>query len=136
MKRLLLIACTAAAMFAQTAQITGLVADPSGAVVPNATITIVNIETGTHNSAASNAQGYYTVPLLDPGNYQVRVETKGFRPLIRSGVRLQVEQIARLDFTLEMGQLSEAVEVTGTAPLVDSETSALGQVINNKSIVE
>jgi hypothetical protein len=123
-------------MLAQNAQVTGRITDPSGAVVPAAQIIIVNEATGAKWSAASNDLGYYTVPRLEPGAYRIRVEAAGFKPVVRSGLRLQVEQVARIDFALDLGQVAEAVEVSGEAPLVESETSSLGQVINNKSIVE
>ena len=116
--------------------ITGRVADPSGAVVPNAQVAVTNEATGARWSAVSNDSGYYTVPLLEPGAYRIRVEGAGFKPVVRAGVRLQVEQVARIDFALELGAVAEAVEVSGEAPLVESQTSSLGQVVNNKSIVE
>ena len=121
---------------AQNAEITGRVTDPGGAVVPGAAVVITNAATGNTFPVTTNAQGYYTVPGLIPGAYEVRVTAGGFKPVRRTGVALQVEQVARLDFALELGQLSEQIEVTGTPPLVESETSNLGQVINNKSIVE
>ena len=124
------------ALFAQTAEITGRVIDPTGAVVPEAHVTISNVETGAHYASPTNSEGYFSAPRLDPGKYKVEVKAAGFKPVVRSGIVLQVEQVARLDFTLELGNVNEQVEVSGTAPLVESETSSLGQVINNKSIVE
>ncbi|MEO7651855.1 MAG: carboxypeptidase-like regulatory domain-containing protein, partial [Bryobacteraceae bacterium] len=121
---------------AQTAQITGRIADPTGAVVPAANVSVTNVDTGDKRNTTSNEQGYYTVLFLEPGNYQVQIQANGFKPIVRSAVKLQVEQVARLDFKVELGNVNETIEVAGAAPLVDSETSAVGQVINNKSIVE
>ncbi|MGH9657521.1 MAG: carboxypeptidase regulatory-like domain-containing protein [Bryobacteraceae bacterium] len=123
-------------LVAQTAQITGRITDPSGALVPGVDVLVTNAGTGDRRDAASNDQGYYTVPFLVPGDYQVQVQKAGFKAALRSGIRLQVDQVARLDFSLEVGGVAESIDVTGTAPLIDSETSSIGQVINNKSIVE
>jgi hypothetical protein len=127
---------TATAIYAQTAEITGRVTDPSGAVVPAAQVTITNVETGSHYGLRTNADGYFTAARLDPGKYRAEVKAPGFKPVLRNGIALQVEQVARVDFMLEVGNMTEQVEVSGTAPLVESETSSIGQVINNKSIVE
>jgi hypothetical protein len=123
-------------LLGQNSQITGRVSDPTGAVIPNAQVTLTNEGTGVKWNAVSNAVGYYTIPLLEPGSYRIRVEGSGFKPVVRSAVRLQVEQVARIDFTMELGQVSETVEITAEAPLVESETSSVGQVVNNKTIVE
>jgi hypothetical protein len=124
------------AALAQGAEVTGRVTDPTGAVVPAAEVTVLNLETGVHHPAHTNNDGYYSVPSLDPGKYQVDVKAAGFKPVVRTGVVLQVEQVARIDFKIELGNVTETVEVAGTTPLVESETSSLGQVINNKAIVE
>ena len=120
----------------QNAEITGRITDPTGAVIPSAQVTIKNVETGTQYPTHANDGGYFTVARLDPGRYQVEVKASGFKPIVRSGILLQVEQVARVDFALEVGTITERVEVSGTAPLIESETSSIGQVINNKSIVE
>ncbi|MBL8230532.1 MAG: TonB-dependent receptor [Bryobacterales bacterium] len=133
---LLLLLLAVSPGLAQNAEITGRVADPAGAVVANAEVVVTNSGTGNLFPTVTNGQGYYTVRGLIPGTYQVRVSAVGFKPVLRSGVVLQVEQVARLDFALELGQVTEQIEVTGTPPLVESETSNLGQVINNKSILE
>jgi len=136
MLRLFAILIATLSLAAQTAQITGRVSDPSGAIIAGASISVRNVSTGDQRTASTNENGYYTVPLLEPGQYQIRVESTGFRAVVRSGVTLQVEQAARLDFILELGQLTEVVDVRGEAPLVESETSSVGQIVNNKSIVE
>ena len=122
--------------WAQGAEVTGRVTDPSGSVIPTADVVVLNIETGVRYPTHTNGDGYFSVPQLNPGKYQVEVNASGFKPVVHTGIVLQVEQVARVDFKLELGNVTEKVEVTGTAPLVDSETSDVGQVINNKSIVE
>jgi outer membrane receptor protein involved in Fe transport len=134
--RLLLLCLTATSLLAQNAEVTGRVIDPAGTVVPNAAVTVRNTATGIAMERVTNSQGYYTAANLIPGEYSVRVSAPGFKPILRSGLTLQVAQVARLDFALEIGQVSEQIEVTSTVPLVESETSNLGQVINNKSIIE
>src|SRR5438034_1192986 len=121
---------------AQSGEITGRVVDPSGGLVARAEIAVTNVDTGSRLQAQSNTEGYFTVSRLDPGRYRVEVKASGFKVAVRSGIALQVEQVARLDFTLEVGAVNEKVEVAGMAPLVESETSSVGQVITNKSIVE
>lgn len=134
--RVLLLVSWPLMLFGQNAQITGRITDPSGAVVPGAEITVTNTETGEKRAIKSNMQGYYTALFLAPGAYQVQVQAEGFKPYVQTGVKLQVEQVARLDFRLELGNIAEKVEVSAEAPLIESETATVGQVINNKSIVE
>ena len=120
--------------YAQQATVAGRVTDPSGAVLPGATVVLINVETGIKTQVTSNVQGLYTIPLVPPGNYTLSAELSGFRPATRTGITLGVQQVARLDFTLELGGLAETVDVG--APLAESQTSSLGQVIDNKRIVE
>src|SRR5262245_61993273 len=87
--------------FGQTAQVTGRVSDSSGAVVPGAQVTVNNQKTGLARDSVTNGEGYYTIPLLPPGEYRIAVKKDGFKPVVRPGVALNVEQVARLDFTLE-----------------------------------
>src|SRR5215831_9948903 len=87
-------------VLAQSAQITGRVTDSTGAVVPGAGITVHNVATGVDRSASTNQDGYYTVPLLQPAEYRVMVEHRGFKPVTRSGVVLEVDQRAELNFAL------------------------------------
>ena len=83
---------------AQTARIAGRVTDRTGAVVPGASVTVTNSETGAERKVAANEEGYYAAPLLLPGEYRVTVEHAGFKPITRAGVKLDVDQRAELDF--------------------------------------
>jgi len=133
----LLFACPFAASAQQeTATITGEVKDATGAVVPQAVVTITNIATNISVKTETNEQGSYTVPSLRPGDYTVTVEKSGFNKTLRSGVTLQVNQFTRIDITLQTGQVSEVVEVTGGAPLLETETSSRGSVIDRRKIVD
>jgi len=121
--------------FAQTAQVTGRISDQAGAILPGALITITNVDTGISRESVSNNEGYFTIPLLKPGEYRVMVKKDGFKPLVQSGVTLQVEQVARLDYTLETGALTETVSVTaGTTAALETETSSLGKVVDQQRI--
>ena len=120
---------------AQTAQVTGRVSDASGAVVAGAQVTLTNQANGFKRETVSNSEGYYTIPLVQPGTYDVKVHVEGFKPVVRSGVVLNVEQVARLDFSLEAGALSETINITSDTPLLNKETSSVGQVVDNKTVV-
>ena len=117
-------------------QITGLVADPSGLAAPGAVVTVRNQETGVIRQAESNHTGNYAAPLLDPGLYTVTVRKEGFRQAERSGVLLNVNSIVRLDFTLEIGAVSEAVSVTAEPPLLQTSESSLRSVVDNRKVIE
>src|SRR6185503_8950482 len=119
-----------------TATITGEVKDASGALVPGAAITVTNIGTNITVTTVTNDEGTYTVTSLRPGDYTVTVEKTGFSKSLRSGVNLQVNQFARIDITLQAGQVSETIEVASGAPLLETETSSRGSVIDQKKIVE
>src|SRR5215831_18583741 len=122
--------------FSQTAQVTGRVNDPNDAVVPGTKVIATNQGTGLKRETVTNDDGYYTIPLLPPGSYELTVQKDGFKPISRSGITLQVEQVARLDFKLEIGATSETVQVTGAAPLLQSESTSLGQVIATRPVSE
>jgi len=124
------------AALAQTAQITGRVTDPSGAVIPGASITVANVATGVDRQVTTNEAGYYTVPLLPPGQYRVAVQQQGFKPITRSGIILEVDQRAELNFTLEVGALTEQIEVTAAVAQLNTVEASQGQVIENQRIVE
>ncbi|MEK6320856.1 MAG: TonB-dependent receptor [Acidobacteriota bacterium] len=133
----LLFACPLTVLAQQeTATITGEVKDASGAVVPQAMVTVTNVGTNISVKIETNDQGSYTVSSLRPGDYTVTVEKSGFNKTLHSGVTLQVNQFARIDITLQTGQVSEVVEVTGGAPLLETETSSRGSVIDQRKIVD
>jgi hypothetical protein len=134
----LLASLCASGAFAQTptASITGQVKDSSGAAVAGAKVSARNLDTNIERSATTSENADYTIPLLSVGRYEVRVEKSGFRAEVQSGLVLQVDQRARIDFSLQVGQVSETVEVSASAPLLTSETSAVGSVVDNRKVVE
>ena len=126
----------AVAASAQTAQLNGRITDATGAVVPEATVTVRNSATGAEREAKTNALGLYTVPLLSPGDYEIRVQQTGFKPIVQAGVHLEVDQRATADFSLEVGTLSEQVEVRSSVSRLNTVEASQGQVIDNQRIVD
>src|ERR1700722_7619147 len=122
--------------FAQTAgQITGQVTDASDAIVVGAIVTVTTSQTNVARTTTTNSAGDYTFPAIPPGVYNVKAEMPGFKSEVRQGVELEVEQIARIDFHLQVGAVTDTVEVTGGAPVLDTESATVGTVIDNDRIV-
>jgi hypothetical protein len=118
-----------------SAEITGTVTDKTGALVAGAEIVIVNTKTGTERKAVSNEGGAYTIPFLTPGDgFTVTVQKPGFRQAKAENLRLEVNQVARLDFALEVGAVTESVNVSASAALIEADSSAVGQVVETKAI--
>ena len=127
----------AGSLSAQTlGTVTGEVKDSTGAVVVGAAVTVRNTATNGLREAATNEEGVYSIPALNPGIYDVKAEKPGFKAASRTAIELQVQQTARIDFTLEVGQVSETVEVTGAAPLLTTENATVGTVIEQKRITD
>lgn len=119
-----------------TATLVGSITDATSASINGATVTVTNRDTSLSRSAQTNATGDYRIPALPPGFYRITVEQSGFKRSIIDEVELQVDQTARVDAVLQLGEVAESVEVTAAPPLVSSETSSVGQVIGNKQVVE
>jgi len=104
----LLVALSVSTLWGQTqGEITGEVADSSGALIPGAAVIVTNEGTNVSRQGTTNSSGVYSFPSLTPGTYRVRVETSGFQAEERSGIILQVQQVARIDFRMVVGQVSE-----------------------------
>src|SRR5688500_17970768 len=103
----------------QLATLVGTLTDSSGAALPRANVTVTNVRTGIENSTLTNASGDYVVPLLHAGEYKIAVELPGFKKLTKTGIVLQVAQKARVDLSLEIGEVTQEVTVEGAAPLVN-----------------
>jgi hypothetical protein len=129
------ILCAPLRSFGQTtATITGIVTDASGAVIPGVGITITNIETDQTRSATTNETGRYYAPALNPGNYKVSASLPGFEVVVRSGITLTVGNESVINFTLKPGQVSETVDVTGEAPLVQTTNSTVSELVSDLKI--
>lgn len=121
--------------FGQSAQVQGRVTDSSGALIPGASVTVTNTATGVALKSQTNNDGLYTVPFLQPGDYNILVEHTGFQPIRRSSVHLDVDQKAGIDFSMKVGSASQTVEVSTEAPLLETQSASMGQTIDTKTVI-
>src|SRR5213593_5215088 len=115
-------------------RILGSVKDPTGAVLPGATVNIIDTQRGLARTVTTDEAGQYNAPALNPGTYTVRVEFPGFKTLSRENVVVEVGRELRVDLTIEPGQQSETVTVNEAIPLVDTTSATLGGVLPNAAI--
>jgi len=134
----LIIACGAAIGSAQEfrGSITGRVVDNSGAAVANANVTVTNAATNVSSSTATNGDGDYTALYLTPGSYTVTVEATGFKKAIRQNIEIRVGDKLQVNLQLEVGNVSDTVNVTSDAPLLETNSATAGQVIDRRRISE
>ena len=133
--RLFLLALLAPAMlWSQSVQISGIVRDSSGFIIPGAMVTLTKEDTGVRHVSASNGEGYYAIPAAQPGVYKIRVSRIGFQTAIRMGVKLDVGERARIDFTLRAGMREDSIQVTAGQDLLDAQDSSVGTVIGRNLI--
>lgn len=133
---LLCVACArVAAQTAATGAITGTVVDSSGATVPDAAVTVTSAATGETRSVISAGDGNFRAALLPPGVYSVTVEKTGFKSVTQSNVRVAVTEIAKLNVVLQPGVIAEKVEVRANEEMVQTETTALGRVVDEQAVV-
>ena len=116
--------------------ITGTVKDTSGAVLPDAKIVVTNEGTNQSREVSTDKSGSYVVPSVLPGIYTISAELSGFKKAVQTGITLQVNQTMRSDFTLQVGEITQTIDVEAAAPLLQSETSTVGTVVDNKQVVE
>ncbi|MCI0624267.1 MAG: carboxypeptidase-like regulatory domain-containing protein, partial [Acidobacteria bacterium] len=110
----------------ELATLTGTVTDSSGGVIANADVTVTNQGTNISSTGRSNENGRYVVPSLKPGLYTVAVSASGFKKYVNTAVTLQVNQTARLDIELTVGEVTQEVTVSAEAPLLEVDTSGRG----------
>lgn len=120
----------------ESGKVVGTVHDTSGAVVAGARISVVNVDTNISRSATANSSGEYVVTELPPGTYTLATEREGFKKLVESAFKLDVNQVVRRDITLGVGSVTETVTVTAAEPLVETDTSSTGQVIEENRVHE
>jgi hypothetical protein len=117
-------------------ELLGTVTDPSGGVIPGASVTLLRVETNERRNVITSNSGNYSFPLIEPGEYRITVESPGFQRLEKTGIRVELQQKARVDFQLVMGSPTETVEVVAQVIQLKTEDAAVGQVIDNKRVVE
>src|SRR5262245_43416719 len=137
----LLVACLAVSYMPLQAQtfygsVVGNVADSNGAVVPNARILLINLGTSERRALETDADGNFKFVNLVPGNYRVELEKAGFKRLTREPVVVEVQSAVRLDLTLQIGDVTQVVEVTAQTPLIQPETTSLGQIVDSRKVQE
>ena len=115
-----------------TAAITGKVTDPSGGVIVGARVTAKDLDRGTVLQTATNDQGVYNLPRVPVGRYEIRAESQGFQTAIRPSLVLELNQTARVDFEMKVGEVTQTIEVSAAPPLLSTDTMQLGTVIDNK----
>jgi len=123
--------------WAQTGgEITGEVRDQSGAITANASVTVTNTATNVERSTTTNSSGIYSFPGLTPGGYQAKATASGFQTIVKTNIELQVQQVARVDFILAVGQATQSIEVSATGALLSTEDATVGTVIEQKRITD
>ncbi|MFZ1929714.1 MAG: carboxypeptidase-like regulatory domain-containing protein, partial [Candidatus Sulfotelmatobacter sp.] len=115
-------------------KIVGTVKDASGAIVSAATVTVTETQTNAEKKIDTNSAGEYVVTELKPGIYTVKAERAGFKTAVEAPFKLDINQVVRVDFSLVVGSVQEQVVVTAAEPLVESETSSIGQVIGESQV--
>lgn len=120
-----------------TGTITGSVRDASAALIAHAKITVTDsrTETGVF-STLTDATGRYSAPALKPSEYVITAEAAGFKKAVRRGVNLEVNQVVVIDFALEIGQVTQVTEVTAAAPLMQTQSAEMGDVVEHRRLVE
>ena len=119
-----------------TGTISGSIRDASGGVIPRATVTITNQQTNRQESLTTELDGRYTSLPLPPGEYRVEAALQGFRRAARANITVQINATVAVDFTLEVGELTDAVEVRASAPLLETNSGTIGKVVDNRRILE
>lgn len=120
----------------QSGRILGTVYDQQHAGIPGATVTVMNLATNISRNAVTDSEGNYVVTPLDPGTYRVSAEVPGFQKTVREALELTVGQAARVELILSLSGLATEVQVTAEAPLLNTESATLSQVITNEQIVD
>ena len=121
---------------AQNAALTGTIKDVQGAVIPNVKITLSNIDTGVDQISNADGSGNYEFPTVRPGNYSLKAEQSGFKSYLQSPITVAVQDRARIDVILQIGETSTVVNVEAQPGTVQTDSSTLGDVVDNKKIVE
>src|SRR3982075_2365679 len=118
------------------ATLTGTVKDASGGIIPNAQVAIRDVATAVTRTVSTGGAGLYTAPNMLPGTYEIRVTASGFSTVVQKGVTLTVGAQQVLDFTMQVGQMTQTVEVTTEAPTVELTSSTLSAVANATTVGE
>ena len=116
--------------------INGRISDPSGALIPGASVVVTNVAMGTRATFKTNQDGYYQAPLLMPGTYQIEVSVTGFKKAVRDAIEVRVADRLEVNIALEIGSSELSVTVTGEVPLMNTESASLGTVVDSKRVAD
>jgi hypothetical protein len=133
---MLLVTGLAVAQDSQQGSITGFVYDQSQAVIPGVEVTATSRNTGLSRASTTNEAGLYTIVGLQPGVYDIRASSEGFKTVAQSDAQLSVGAILRVDFTMEIGAVSETINVTGAAPILSTETGEVSHIVSGTQVTE
>jgi hypothetical protein len=136
LRTLLVLALLSLPLAAQTGGVSGTVKDQTGGAVMNASIALINEDTNARQSQTTAAAGAYSFPQVPPGRYRIEAEAAGFKKFIQSDIAVNVQQQVEIDPVLQVGQTTESIEVTAETPLLQPNTSSLGQVVDNREIMD
>ena len=133
---LLVLAGSAWAQTTGTGTLVGNVSDTTGAILAGGKVTVVSLETAFTSTAITTGEGSYYVPYLAPGMYRLTIEVAGFKKYIREGIQIRTGEIPRIDVAMEVGAVTDSIKVEGSAPLLETETSAAGQVLSGDELLK
>src|SRR5215468_1703195 len=119
-----------------TGEIVGTVHDPSQSVVPGANVVVIHEETGAKRVVTTDVSGFYRAPTLDIGGYRLEVSAGGFKTIVRRDLTLHVNEVLRIDLTLEVGAVNEQVSVQGAAPVIATETGEISNIVSARQVVD
>jgi len=118
-----------------TGTLLGTVADPSGQVLPNVEVVATLVDRGLVRTTTTNEAGAYELGFLPVGTYRIIATATGFKAQVQENIELRLDQRLRLDFTLQLGALTEEVTVTGSAPLVSADSSNIGETVEQRRVL-
>ena len=133
---LLLLSSVTYAQSTGSATLVGTVTDSSGSLLPGAKLTVLNMGTSFLSESATTTEGSYYVPNLIPGTYRLTIEAAGFKKHVREGITLRTNETPRIDVMMEIGTLSDTINVAASTPLLETETSASGQIMDGETVVK
>src|SRR5258707_7189053 len=119
-----------------TSTVVGAVTDVTGAVVVGAEVKVVNAETAFVTKSVTTAEGAFYLPYLNPGPYRLTIQASGFKQYVREGIVLRTNETPRIDVTLELGNVNESISVSGTVPLLETETATAGHILDGSTVVK
>src|SRR6266446_7938373 len=119
---------------AQTGGVSGTIRDSSGGLLPKATVSLIDLDTNATQTQTTGDSGNFAFPQVKPGRYRIEAEAAGFKKFVQSDISVNVQQQVSLNPVMQIGQATESIEVTAETPLLQPNTSSLGQVVNNRQI--